>query len=941
MSVSSLYRLVSASWFRASLVLSLMTYALSSLSVISPVAEAAQLEESTLTPQQSVTPIQLADYANQLAITLDGRSMLVEPQEGGWSLDMRLESVAWNGVDHAIVGQSNITTTSIYFNEPPSYTSKWDLGNPEFSFQEYYHSMSLGVLRTNRFVEETFDPDSQATFPVTLTYQLTSELVPQITDAGRGVRFLDDNGFARLNYQMLSYGNNLIVSDEIRFQLNGQQLLVIADPGPNDYFHDDIFPLGVFQRGYIKAPNPQAAEGLGVDMALSGDTLAVSAYHNSSNATGIDGNQLDTSAPSSGAVFLYERLGLRDWQLEHFIKASNTDANDEFGYSIALDGDTLVVGAPGEASVATSVNGNQQDNSAANSGAVYVFVRDIDGKWNQQAYLKGSQSATNHRFGSSVALQGDTIVIGAPSYKGNPATMVGTAYIFTRSGTTWSEQAVLQDSNATLGDWYGISVAIEDGWIAVAAPNRNPEIIQLFKRNSTGQWQQQAQITAPLSAQGSLFGYAMDFDQGKLAVGAPHGDSVAYLFEPNAAGTWLEIAQIELENAKDASSFGMSVDLDGDRLLVGAPEMGYWTPPNQPLTIGYPDTNSSAYLFTRTDAGWKRQIDFTPGDNWGGIFSLYGWSVILEDGDLLISALSDDTVSAGIQALNSYGEEFSLSIQDSGAFYNYYLPSGLEVSHQGQTIAPINGKLTSANGLDLGAKPVGQAVDYTFSISNTALSTLNFIGTPSITISGTHASDFAIVNQPSGQLARGAGRQFELRFTPSGEGLREAEIQIASDDLITPAYRFVVKGLGYTPSAPTEGKIVLFGKGTKIAAGASTPQASDNTDFGQQLLGTSRTMSYTIVNSGSQPLALTAVTLSGPNASQFSIVKQPKASLAAGESTTFEIAFTPSAVGAYSATVTIGSDDPVAPAYTFAIAGEAVEQTTATYQIYLPLVISK
>ncbi|HNA90010.1 MAG TPA: FG-GAP repeat protein, partial [Anaerolineales bacterium] len=139
------------------------------------------------------------------------------------------------------------------------------------------------------------------------------------------------------------------------------------------------------QQAYIKASNSGADDNFG-KVALDGDTLVVGASGESSNATGINGNQLDNSASSAGAVYVFVRSG-NTWSQQAYIKASNTDANDYFGSSIAIAGDTIVVGAYGEDSNATGINGNETNNSAATSGAVYVFTR-TGSTWSQQAYIK-------------------------------------------------------------------------------------------------------------------------------------------------------------------------------------------------------------------------------------------------------------------------------------------------------------------------------------------------------------------------------------------------------------------------------------------------------------------------------------------------------------------------------------------------------------------------
>ena len=150
-----------------------------------------------------------------------------------------------------------------------------------------------------------------------------------------------------------------------------------------------------------------------------------------------------------------------------YLKASNTDAGDTFGNSVAISGDTMVVGAPQEASPAKGVNGAQGGNSATYAGAAYVYVR-TGTTWRQQAYLKASNTGAFDTFGSAVAISGNTIVIGARGedskatgvngkQSDNSAAGAGAAYVFTRTGTTWRQQAYLKASNTNAGDAFGVA----------------------------------------------------------------------------------------------------------------------------------------------------------------------------------------------------------------------------------------------------------------------------------------------------------------------------------------------------------------------------------------------------------------------------------------------------------------------------------------------------
>src|SRR5204863_27977 len=146
-----------------------------------------------------------------------------------------------------------------------------------------------------------------------------------------------------------------------------------------------------------------------------------------------------------------------NWVQQAYLKASNTHAGDTFGFSVAVSGDTVVVGAPYESSNALGVNGNQNNNSAMAAGAAYVFVRNGT-IWTQQAYRKASNAGAGDCFGLSVAVSGDTVVVGADGeasiafglhgdQSSNSAYASGAGYVFVRSGTSWDQQAYLKASN--------------------------------------------------------------------------------------------------------------------------------------------------------------------------------------------------------------------------------------------------------------------------------------------------------------------------------------------------------------------------------------------------------------------------------------------------------------------------------------------------------------
>ena len=363
-----------------------------------------------------------------------------------------------------------------------------------------------------------------------------------------------------------------------------------------------------FEEAYIKASNTEVRDAFGNDVSLDGDTLAVAGLLEDSATTGVNGEQSDNSLRDSGAVYVFTRNN-GVWSQQAYIKASNTDAGDSFGISVSLDGDTLAVGTTDEGSVATGVNGEQGDNLASDSGAVYVFTRN-NGIWSQQAYIKASNTDAGDSFGVSVSLDGDTLAVGAQGEDSattgvngaqgdNSASDSGAVYVFTRNNGVWGQQAYIKASNAEGGDAFGISVSLDGDTLAVGAASEDSATtgaqgdnsasdsgaVYVFTRNN-GVWSQQAYIKASNAEGGDAFGFSISLFGDTLAVGGHLEDSAAtgvngeqgdnsafrsgavYVFTRNN-GVWSQQAYIKASNTDAIDFFGVSVSLDGDTLAVG------------------------------------------------------------------------------------------------------------------------------------------------------------------------------------------------------------------------------------------------------------------------------------------------------------------------------------------------------------------------------------
>jgi len=391
------------------------------------------------------------------------------------------------------------------------------------------------------------------------------------------------------------------------------------------------------QQAYLKASNTGAGDAFGVSVAISGDTIVVGAQREDSNAKGVGGSQADNSATDSGAAYVFVRSG-STWSQQAYVKASNTGASDNFGNAVAISGDTIAVGAMWEKSNARGVNGDQADDSMGYSGATYVFVRSSD-TWTQQAYLKASNTDTNNSFGRSVAISGDTLVVGAPGEEsgatgvnGNQADDSmggsGAAYVFVRSGTTWSQQAYIKASNTGAYDNFGDSVGIADETLVVGAYSEDS--------NATGIDGNQA-------------------DNSATASGA------AYVFV-RSNGTWSQQAYLKASNTADNDVFGSSVGISGDILAVGARgEDSSATGVNGNQADNGKVQSGAAYVFIRSGGIWSQQLYLKAANT--DTYDSFG-SVAVTGHTTVIGAYGERSNATGIN-----GNQVDNSLGNAGAAY--------------------------------------------------------------------------------------------------------------------------------------------------------------------------------------------------------------------------------------------------------------------------------
>jgi hypothetical protein len=471
-------------------------------------------------------------------------------------------------------------------------------------------------------------------------------------------------------------------------------------------------PMQIAQQAYLKASNTGAGDEFGSAVAISGDTLVVGANGEASAARAVNGNQSDNSASIAGAAYVFVRDGT-NWVQQAYLKASNTEAFDQFGsQSVAISGDTIVVGAFRESSGAAGVNGNQNNNSAAESGAAYVFVRNGT-NWTQQAYLKSSNTDAMDWFGWSVAISGDTIVVGAPLEDSNAigingtqsneaAPNAGAAYVFVRNGTNWTQQAYLKASNTGVGDEFGFSVGLSGDTAVVGAvfeasnatgvdgnQSNNSALdsgsAYVFVR-SGNTWTQQAYLKASNTGAFAGFGNSVAVSDDTVVIGAAYENSNAtgvngdgsdnsagsagavYVFARSGT-TWTQQAYLKASNTETGDYFGWSVAVSGDSVVIGA-----WEEASNATGIdGNQSDNSSplagaAYLFARNGTDWTQQAYLKASNTERN--DQFGWAVAVSGNLVAVSAVAESSNATGVN-----GNQGNNSALYSGAAYIFTAPA--------------------------------------------------------------------------------------------------------------------------------------------------------------------------------------------------------------------------------------------------------------------------
>jgi hypothetical protein len=363
---------------------------------------------------------------------------------------------------------------------------------------------------------------------------------------------------------------------------------------------------GVFVSPLLAQPACESAKLLALDGA-SGDDFGASVAVSGSFAV-VGAPEDDDAGSSSGAAYVFSYDG-PSWTQQQKLTASDAEGGDDYGFAVAISGDTIVVGSPRDDTIAGS-----------RAGSAYVYT--FDGNtWGSEARLFASDAGADDRFGYSVAIDGGTILVGAIQWDGTLSN-AGSGYVFVGSGLVWSEQDQLtaglpSGTNPQMGHSASLDgdVAVLGAWQDAPGGMFSVGAAHVFRRSGII-WSEEQKLTASDAADFRWFGQSVSVSGNVVAVGA-YGDRADDLSESGGAYffiwdglSWDELNNVNAADPEAGDRFGWSIAVDGDNAIIG--------------------TGTSAakgYLFHRELIDWTQQKTLNSSDP--DVSLEYAWSVAL------------------------------------------------------------------------------------------------------------------------------------------------------------------------------------------------------------------------------------------------------------------------------------------------------------------------
>jgi hypothetical protein len=368
-------------------------------------------------------------------------------------------------------------------------------------------------------------------------------------------------------------------------------------------------PTSWIEQTKLLASDGDDGDYFGISVYLDGEYAIIGAPYD------------DTNGEDAGAAYIYMRDGSSWVEIEKLL-ASDGASGDEFGVAVCIDGDYAVVGAI------------EDDDNGPESGSAYFFKRD-GSAWNEQDKVTAPDGYNGDHFGNAVSLNGDYALIGA-QWKDDAGSNSGAVYVFQRDGSDWNYQEKLTAADAAQDDNFGISVSLDGEYALIGSFWDNDDGVHsgsayVFKRDGSI-WSQQDKITASNAAEGDHFGRSVSLDGEYALIGAPddHDDyGYAYIFERDGSN-WNQVDYFTASDIEDGDAFGNAVSLDGTTALIGsygADEL---------------EDSGSAYIFSYDGAAWTEVTKIDASDE--DYYDHYGGSVCLDGEYALIGAREDDDI---------------------------------------------------------------------------------------------------------------------------------------------------------------------------------------------------------------------------------------------------------------------------------------------------------
>jgi hypothetical protein len=424
----------------------------------------------------------------------------------------------------------------------------------------------------------------------------------------------------------------------------------------------------------------------------------------------------------------YELTVTRTGTQDAYLKAAASDQDDDFGTSVAVWGDTVVVGAIYEDGTRDDPRGN----ALANSGGVHVYVRAADGTWTQQAHLKGNPSVANDYFGFAVAIHEDTLVVGAPggTVLLSSAPHGGSVHVFKREAGEWRfVQRIAPD--AEVADLFGQALALDDEKLVVGAPlDGTTESfsgrVYVFPREADG-FGQPTSFKAREPSESGLFGIALAVEGDTMVVGAPQynylrswiGAGMAYIFE-RSAGAWSQRQMLEpAASLEDGATYGWSVDIANGTIAIAAPRARATDEGQSPGEAFIYDRAANGGMWMLTQS-LKAPVPRT--SDW------FAWGLQLTASTLVVGSPGDASSSLGLM-----GDLHLDNARDTGAVFTYgrnkdqWLLTGFVKPSNGEP-PDYFGSAVAIHGELIASTSPGEASDATGVQGNQASNSLDHAG---------------------------------------------------------------------------------------------------------------------------------------------------------------------------------------------------------------------